>query len=80
MPSIRAGRWRLVIIPNDHEPRHVHARLGAGRALEATVLLERNGTVSLREARGLTNSEIREVMVAVRAHFDRLALLWEAYC
>jgi hypothetical protein len=80
MPTIKAGRWCLVIIPGDHEPRHVHARLGTGRALEAIVLLERNGTVSLREARGLTSSELREVMIVVRALFDRLTSLWELYC
>jgi len=80
MPSIKAGRWTLVIIPGDHEPRHVHARLGTGRALEAVVLLEPNGAVSLREERGLTSSDLREVIIVVRAHFDRLASLWELYC
>ncbi|HTV73435.1 MAG TPA: hypothetical protein VME66_07020 [Candidatus Acidoferrales bacterium] len=64
LPSIKAGAWRLVVIPGDHEPRHVHARLGTGDAPEAVVLLNVASSVTLREAdRGLSRAE-----------------LWERYC
>lgn len=81
VPSIRAGRWRLVVIPGDHEPRHIHARLGTRDASEAVIRLNADGTVTLREAdRGLSRAEVRQALVIVLEHFDRLSELWERYC
>jgi Domain of unknown function (DUF4160) len=80
MPSIKAGAWRLVVIPGDHEPRHVHARHGTRNAPAAVIRLEANGTVTLREADpGLSRAEIRVARGLVLEHFDKLAALWEEF-
>jgi hypothetical protein len=71
----------LVVIPGHHEPRHVHARLGSGDALEVIVRLNGDGKVSLREAdRGLSRAEIRRALEIVETHFLELVELWERYC
>ncbi len=81
MPSITVGPWRLVVIPGDHDPRHVHARYGSDGAYEAVIRLEAGGTVTLREAdRGLSRAEIRVALALVLEHFEALAALWEEYC
>ena len=73
MPSIAARGWRLVVIPGDHEPRHVHARHGRAGAPEAVFRLNPDGTLTLREAdRELTRAQIREAA--------ELEELWETYC
>jgi hypothetical protein len=75
------GSWRLVVIPGDHDPRHVHARRGTGNAAEAIIRLNADGTVSLREAdRELSRTEIRQILELVDTHFAELADLWERYC
>jgi hypothetical protein len=69
MPSIAARGWRLVVIPGDHEPRHVHARHGTADAPEAVFRLNADGSTTLREAEQL-----------VSEHFTELEELWETYC
>ena len=81
MPSIPARGWRLVVIPGDHEPRHVHARLGTTGAPEAVFRLNADGTITLREAdRHLTRAQVREAEELVTEHFSELKELWETYC
>ena len=81
MPSIPVRGWRLVVIPGDHEPRHVHARHGTAGASEAVFRLNSDGTVTLREAdRQLTRAQVREAAELVTDHFRELEELWETYC
>jgi hypothetical protein len=81
MPSIAARGWRLVVIPGDHEPRHVHARHGTAGAPEAVFRLNSDGTITLREAdRQLTRAQVREAEELVTEHFRELEELWETYC
>jgi hypothetical protein len=79
VPTIREGAWRLVIIPGDHDPRHVHAMFGKDGP-EVVVRLGKNGEVTpTRVDRPLTNADVRKALAAVQKHFDALAALWEAY-
>jgi Domain of unknown function (DUF4160) len=79
VPTIREGAWRLVIIPGDHDPRHVHAVLGRDGS-EVVVRLGKNGEATpTRVDRPLTNADVRKALAAVQKHFDALAALWEAY-
>jgi hypothetical protein len=81
MPSIPARGWRLVVIPGDHEPRHVHARHGTAGAAEAVFRLNSDGTITLREAdRQLTRAQVREAAELISEHFRELEELWETYC
>ena len=80
MPSIKVGAWRLVVIPGDHEPRHVHARYGAQNALEVVIKLEDGGSVTLwRADRGLSRAKIRMALATVFEHYEVLVRLWEDY-
>jgi hypothetical protein len=55
--------------------------LGTRDASEAVIRLNADGTVTLREAdRGLSRAEVRQALVIVLEHFDRLSELWERYC
>jgi hypothetical protein len=77
--TIREGAWRLVIIPQDHDPRHAHAMLGKDGP-EVVVRLGKNREVTpTRVDRPLTNADVRKALAAVQKHFDALAALWEAY-
>lgn len=79
VPTIREGAWRLVIIPQDHDPRHVHAMFGKDRP-EMIVHLGENGEVELiRVDRDLTTADVRKGLAAVQKHFDALIALWEAF-
>lgn len=81
MPSIVHRGWRFVVIPGDHEPRHVHARHGGTGAPEAVFRLNDDGTVTLREAdRELTRAQVREAATLVAEEFERLMKLWKTYC
>jgi hypothetical protein len=81
MPSIAARGWRLVVIPGDHEPRHVHARHGGAGAPEAVFRLNEGGSTTLREAdRQLTRAQVREAGALVVRYFRELEELWETYC
>jgi hypothetical protein len=81
MPSIPARGWRLVVIPGDHEPKHVHARHGSADAPEAVFRLNGDGSITLREAdRELTRAQVREAGELVIEHFAELEELWETYC
>jgi hypothetical protein len=81
VPTIRVGRWRLVIIPRDHHPPHVHARQGTGRAPEVVIEFNLDTTLSIREFDdGLSRSDIRQVVEIVDAHVAELIELWERYC
>jgi hypothetical protein len=81
MPTISVRGWRLVVIPGDHEPRHVHARHGTSYAAEAVFLFNPDGTITLREAdRQLTRAQVREAAALVAEHVSELDELWETYC
>jgi hypothetical protein len=81
VPSIRVGVWRLWVIPGDHEPRHVHAKLGSGSERQAIFVFTKDRKVALREVRGrLSRAEVRRAQEAVIDHFDDLVALWEEYC
>jgi hypothetical protein len=81
MPSIAARGWRLVVIPGDHEPRHVHARHGGAGAPEAVFRLNEDRSITLRGADGqLTHAQVREAEEIVVMHFGELEELWEMYC
>jgi hypothetical protein len=55
---MREGAWRLVIIPQDHDPRHVHAMLGKDGP-EVVVRLGKNRDVTpTRVDQGLTNADV----------------------
>lgn len=70
----------MIIIPQDHDPRHVHAMLGKDGP-EVVVRLGDAGEVELIKAdRDLTTAEVRKGLAAVQKHFDALVALWEAYC
>jgi hypothetical protein len=76
--SIKVRGWRLVIIPGDHEPRHVHARYGAAGAAQAVFRLNDDATVTLRGANlKLTRKQIRETEVLIAEHMTELKELWE---
>jgi hypothetical protein len=78
---MKAGAWRLVVIPGDHQSRRVHARLGTGRAREVVIELRADGTSRLREADGdLSHSKVREAMKLAQQHFGELVQLWDDYC
>jgi hypothetical protein len=78
--KVKVGAWRLVVIPGDHEPRHVHARYGTRNAPRAVFLLEADGTVALREAHPrLSRADIRVAKRLVRDHFETLVALWEEF-
>ena len=75
------GRLRLVIIPRDHHPPHLHTRNGTGRAPEVVIDLNFDGNLTLRGARrNLSQAEIRQLIEIVAAHFAELIELWERYC
>jgi hypothetical protein len=80
VPTIKVGAWRLVVIPGDHEPRHVHACYGTRNALQAVIILEANGSVTLRKVdHGLSRSQVRVARALVAEHFEALAALWENF-
>ena len=71
----------LLVIPGDHEPRHVHARHGTTNPPEAVFELGSDGKIALREAdRELTRAQIRDAHDLVAKHFNKLEELWETYC
>ena len=81
LPSIRVGAWRLVVIPGDHEPRHVHARYGSAEANEVVVEIDTDGAVKLRRAnRALSRAQVRRALELVTEHRADLMQLWETYC
>ncbi|MBC5809353.1 MAG: DUF4160 domain-containing protein [Candidatus Eremiobacteraeota bacterium] len=80
MPTIKAGRWRLVIIPGDHNPPHVHARRGTGGAAEVVFVLRAEGATAIRRRdRSLSDSDVRQAASLVVLHFKQLVTLWETF-
>jgi hypothetical protein len=64
------------VIPGDHEPRHVHAVVGAGGTAQVVFLLGHDRSVVLPEIRGrLSKADIRSAQAAVADHFDALVAL-----
>jgi hypothetical protein len=78
MPTIRVKGWCLIIIPGDHPPPHVHARLGSGHGREVTLLLNQDIDIRRADAR-LSNSEVRAVSRIVHENRELLLRLWETY-
>ncbi|HEV8020816.1 MAG TPA: DUF4160 domain-containing protein, partial [Candidatus Lustribacter sp.] len=73
--------WRLVVSPRDHEPRHVHARQGTGRAPEAIIQLNIDGSTSVRVVeRGISRADRRQIVAIVDEHFAELVEIWERVC
>jgi hypothetical protein len=71
--TIRVGEVRFRVYPWDHIPRHVHGFVGSGQVI---VDLLDDGSVALvrRNAiRRATRTEVRRVMAAAAAAFNRLA-------
>jgi hypothetical protein len=81
VPTIKVGRWRLVVIPRDHYPMHVHARQGSGNAPTVVIELNPDGVPSLRRSRhDLSRADTQQVLEIVAEHFAELVELWERYC
>ncbi|TAM76744.1 DUF4160 domain-containing protein [bacterium] len=81
LPSIKVGAWRLVVIPGDHEPRHVHARYGSAEANEVVAEIAADGTVKIRRAnRALSRAQVRRALELVAEYSAGLMQLWETYC
>jgi len=81
MPTIRAGKWLLIVIPGDHNPRHVHACLGSKNGPQVIAFLAEDGIVSVREIKGsVSNADARKALAAVQEHFDDLLDLWKRFC
>lgn len=78
--TVRVGGMRFKVYPQDHEPRHVHALIGAG---EVVIDLRADGTVALAARasgaiRGsVSRNEVRKALAAAAGAFDRLAKAWE---
>ena len=75
MPTVhREGGFIFKIHLNDHEPAHVHARLGGGEVV--IVLGSGEAEPYEREARGMKDQEIRRALDITRR---RQAVLLEAW-
>jgi hypothetical protein len=78
MGTVTVGAVRFHAHSGDHEPRHVHAKIGSG---ELVIDLLDDGYVALstrRNARrNVTNSEVRKALNAASAVYAQLIALWE---
>jgi hypothetical protein len=80
MGSRRIGGVRFEAYPDDHEPRHVHARYGATIAIleieadGALRLSARNGAIMPPNAK---RSDVRKILDTAAKHVNVLIELWE---
>ena len=76
MPTVlRFAGLRFAIYPGDHRPAHVHV---IGRGGEAVFNLRcPKGPPELREAYGLTKSDVARIRSVVAGHLDVLCAAWE---
>jgi Domain of unknown function (DUF4160) len=78
MAGIRVGEVRFRVYPQDHLPRHIHAFVGSG---EVIVDLRTDGSVALADRPDavfrVTRGEVRKVLKAAAAAFEKLAAAWE---
>ena len=76
--GLRIGEVQFRVYPQDHPPRHVHGLIGSGYVI---VDLKLDGRVALADrsdaVRKATRSEVRKVLEAAAAGFDRLVAAWE---
>jgi hypothetical protein len=76
--TIRVGEVWLSVYPNDHEPPHVHAEIGAGKIV-IDLLPDGNVALSTRKkaVRKATASEVRKALRAAETAYAELIELWE---
>jgi Domain of unknown function (DUF4160) len=81
MSSLRCGKVRFAVHPQDHSPRHVH-----GYCAETAVIVElrEDGDVDLADRcdairpGNAKKSDVRSILDEAAEHFDELVALWEA--
>lgn len=76
MPTVlRLAGLRFVIYPGDHRPAHVHV---IGRGGEVVFNLHcPKGPPTLREAYGLSRTDVSRIRMAVVDHLSNLCAAWE---
>jgi hypothetical protein len=78
MGTVTVGEVRFHAHPGDHNPRHVHAKIGSG---EVVIDLLDDGKVALsprkRARKNVTDSEVRKALNAADAAYKQLVILWE---
>jgi hypothetical protein len=74
VPTIfRVGKARVMIHFNDHPPAHVHITAAGKRAV---ILIDPE--VGVRESRGFSRTELREIADKVTDYSDLLTQRWNS--
>ena len=80
VPSLRFDGVRFYVYLDDHEPRHVHGRMGGAEVI--VDLRSQGGVAVARRAEdavwGRTKrSEVKKILKIADRHFEELVGLWE---